>query len=341
MIFNQPLILKFFKLLAVALALSSQCPAYSQTNDTNWQDLLNTANALPRLHSLLISRDGKLIQEHYFNGKSANDIANVKSVSKSIMSALTGIAIEKKHIESVDQSISDFFEATHQLEEKKSAITIGNLLSMQSGLETTSNRNYGRWALSENWVDFALAQPMYDKPDGRMIYSTGNTHLLSAIVSQSSNKSTLTFARQFLFSPLGIHLASWPTDPQGIYFGGNDMELTPRQMLAFGELYINNGRYKDKQIIPEQWVRESLTPRVASPRGQGRHYGYGWWIRDTASFETPYAWGYGGQFILLEPEHNIVVVVTSNSNPGPNRRTHTRAAYRLVEQAVKTTIDNL
>ena len=112
------------------------------------------------------------------------------------------------------------------------------------------------------------------------------------------------------------------------------MELTPRQMLAFGELYLNKGRYKDKQVISEEWVNKSIQAKVASPRGQGRHYGYGWWIRDTAGYETPYAWGYGGQFILLVPEEKLVVVVTSNSNPGNNRRYHTRAAYRLVEDAV-------
>jgi CubicO group peptidase (beta-lactamase class C family) len=299
-----------------------------------WQSLLATAQSLPRLHSLLISRDGKLLQERYFNGKKATDIANVKSVSKSVVSALVGIAIEQQHIVDIDQPIGDFFAKELKSTPDKAQITIGNLLSMQSGLESTSNRHYGRWVLSDHWINFALQQPFEDQANGVMIYSTGNTHLLSAIVTNSSGINTLEFARRYLFSPMHIQLAPWPRDPQGIYFGGNDMELTPRQMLAFGELYLNGGRYEKKQLIPSQWIETSIKPRVASPRGQGRHYGYGWWIRDTAGFETPYAWGYGGQFILLVPDEKIVVVVTSNSNPGDDRRYHTRAAYRLVEQAV-------
>ncbi len=325
---------QLFHLIVISLAVWLP-DLYAQEPDRDpWHNLLETAQSLPRLHSLLVSRDGDIIQEHYFNGKNSNSIANVKSVSKSIISALTGIAIEEGHIEDIDQTIDAFFPKLTSEKNNSNKVTVGNLLSMQAGLESTSNRNYGRWVLSNNWIQFALSQPPYDRANGRMIYSTGNTHLLSAIISQSSGKNTLSFARQNLFSHLGFHLSAWPKDPQGIYFGGNDMELTPRQMLAFGELYINQGRFNDKQIIPQAWIEQSLRPRVASPRGQGRHYGYGWWVRDSAGFETPYAWGYGGQFILLEPENDIVVVVTSNSTPGPERRYHTRAAYRLVEQAV-------
>ena len=316
--------------------LSEFNSTYTASRTTTWPQVLQQAAGLPRLYSLLVSRDGELIQEHYFNGKRADDIANIKSASKSIMSALVGIAIDKGFVQGTSQSINDFFR--EEISNNNLNITVGNLLSMQAGLETTSNRNYGRWVLSDNWIEFALKQPPYDRPGGRMIYSTGNTHLLSAIVTRASQLNTLSFARRFLFGPMNTHLSSWPRDPQGLYFGGNDMELTPRQMLAFGELYINGGKYNNQQIIPADWVQRSTTARVASPRGQGRHYGYGWWIRDTAGYETPYAWGYGGQFILLVPEEKIVVVVTSNSNPGDDRRFHTRAAYRLVESAVQAAL---
>ncbi|GAB1264808.1 serine hydrolase domain-containing protein [Aurantivibrio infirmus] len=308
--------------------------AHSQETSKRWQNTLNSANSLPRLYSLLVSRDGEIVLEKYFNGKKATDIANIKSASKSVVSALVGIAIDREFMSGVDQNISSFFTKELNGNTEKSKITVGNLLSMQSGLESTSNRNYGAWVLSQDWIRFALEQPFYDEPDGLMIYSTGNTHLLATAVARSSELNALDFARKYLFSPMETYLGAWPKDPQGNYFGGNDMELTPRQMLAFGELYLNQGRYKNKQVISSEWISESLKQRVASPRGQGRHYGYGWWIRDTAGFETPYAWGYGGQFILLVPEENIVVVVTSSSIPGPQRRFHTRAAYRLVESAV-------
>lgn len=308
--------------------------AQSQDLEDPWKNTLDMADNLPRLYSLLVSRDSEIILEKYYNGKKAKDIANIKSASKSIVSALVGIAIEENYINDVSQNISPFFSEELPQDKSTPEITIANLLSMQAGLESTSNRNYGAWVLSPDWVRFALEQPFYDKPNGRMIYSTGNSHLLSVIVSRSSETSTLNFARKYLFSPMDTHLSSWPKDPQGNYFGGNDMELTPRQMLAFGELYLNQGRHKNKQVLSPEWIKESLKPRVASPRGQGRHYGYGWWIRDTVGFETPYAWGYGGQFILLVPELKIAIVVTSSSIPGSQRRFHTRAAYRLIESAV-------
>lgn len=329
---TQYALLVFF---AISYGLPYGLPhAHGQDLPDPWKSTLDMADNLPRLYSLLVSRDDEIILEKYYNGKNANDIANIKSASKSIVSALVGVAIERDYISDVNQNISPFFSKELPTDKAKSEITIANLLSMQAGLESTSNRNYGAWVLSRDWVRFALEQPFYDKPNGRMIYSTGNTHLLSVIVSRSSEMSTLSFARKYLFSPMDTHLSSWPKDPQGNYFGGNDMELTPRQMLAFGELYLNEGRYKNKQILSREWVKESLKPRVASPRGQGRHYGYGWWIRDTAGFETPYAWGYGGQFILLVPELKIVVALTSNSVPGSQRRFHTRAAYRLIETVV-------
>ena len=113
---------------------------------------------------------------------------------------------------------------------------------MRPGLEGTSNRNYGAWVTSRNWVRHALARPMFAAPGEEMEYSTGNTHLLSAILTQATGKSTWQFANEVLAKPLGFSLAQWPRDPQGIYFGGNDMLMTPRQMLAFGELYLNDGR---------------------------------------------------------------------------------------------------
>ena len=213
----------------------------------------------------------------------------------------------------------------------KTTITLEDLLTMQSGLETTSNRNYGRWVQSQNWVRHVLSRPVVDHPGGRMIYSTGSTHLLSAILTQATGKSTLQFAREELGRPLGIHIGAWPTDPNGIYFGGNNMEMTPRQMLAFGELYLNKGRANGRQIIPEAWVDTSLQRLAESSRERGRFYGYGWWLRDMAGVETAYAWGYGGQFILLAPALDLVVVTTSNSLPGSDRRSHIRSLYDFLE----------
>lgn len=296
------------------------------------QPALERAAELPRLHSLLISHQGNLVVERYYNGRGPDDIANIKSASKSIISALVGAAIERGHLQ-LDQSIAPFFPAhADLLEGDKARISIRDLLTMQSGLETTSNRNYGRWVLSDDWVRFALSQPLEDPPGTVMEYSTGDTHLLSAILNRATGESTLEFARRVLGRPLGFRLADWPTDPQGIHFGGNDMEFTPRQMLRFGRLYLEDGRHDGRQVLPADWVEASLEAQTVSPRGRGdRYYGYGWWIRDMAGYRTTYAWGYGGQFILLVDELDLVVVTTSSSQPGEGRRQHTRAIYRLAE----------
>jgi CubicO group peptidase (beta-lactamase class C family) len=327
-------------LLAILLPLFLAMPSYGNdlgtTDNVLFADAMHAAEQMPRLRSLLISHNGELVVEKYFNGMSGRQTANVKSVSKTWMSALVGIAIERGHIQGLDQPISEFYgeKLASEDDAAKRSITIGNLLSMQAGLETTSFYNYGAWVLSDDWVRFALEQPMRAEPGSRLLYSTGNTHLLSDILTQATGKSTLQFARDELGQPLGIHIEPWPTDPNGVYFGGNNMEITPRQMLKFGELYLNKGRANGRQIVPESWVDISMEPRAESSRERGRYYGYGWWVRDMAGVQTAYAWGFGGQFILLAPALDLVVVTTSSSQPGRDRRSHIRSLYDVLETRV-------
>jgi CubicO group peptidase (beta-lactamase class C family) len=294
------------------------------------------AGKLTRLHSLLVSWRGETVLERYFNGAKATRLANMKSASKSVISALVGIAIDRGKIPHVHQRIADYFPE-HFRSEKDAAkrdITIEDLLTMRSGLESTSNRNYGAWVLSANWIRHALNRPMVSLPGTAMIYSTGNTHLLSAILTRATGKSTWQFAQETLAKPMGFSLVQWPRDPQGIYFGGNDMSMTPRQMLAFGEMYLNAGQANGRQVVPAQWVDVSLTARTVSRRESERFYGYGWWVRELAGHQTYYAWGYGGQFIFLVPELNLVVAATSVSEPGAERRSHLSAIYTIVEDFI-------
>ena len=297
------------------------------------------ASQLPRLHSLLVSQGGKLVFERYYNGVRPTRPANIKSASKSVISALVGIAIQQGFLQDPKQPISSFFPQLAGLPEdkaspRKAEITIDDLLSMRSGLETTSNRNYGRWVQSRNWVGHILSRPFVTSPGTAMVYSTGNTHLLSAILTKATGKSTWEFARDTLAKPLGFQLPRWPRDPQGIYFGGNDMLLTPRQMLAFGEMYLRRGQHNGRQVIPADWVQASLVPRVRSRREAGRYYGYGWWIRRIAGYQAPYAWGFGGQFIFLVPELDLVVVSTSAVTLENDRRTHRFTVMDIIERYI-------
>jgi CubicO group peptidase (beta-lactamase class C family) len=190
-------------LFAIVLLWSSLATANDlpELDRSVFGEALQAASQMPRLHSLLISHNGELILEEYFNGQSALRTANVKSVSKSVMSALIGIAIEEGHVAGLDQPIGHFYGDRLDDNTAKSAITIGNLLSMQAGLETTSFYNYGAWVLSDDWIEFALEQPVLSPPGTRMHYSTGNTHLLSDILTRTTGKTTLEFARQQLGRP--------------------------------------------------------------------------------------------------------------------------------------------
>ena len=318
------------------LSLSLSASGAESVALNNYGAVHRAAQQLPRLHSLLVSQGDELLFEEYYNDRDPNRPANMKSASKSVISALVGIAIDQGLIESVEVKIAEFFPQLISASSNadKRQITIENLLTMQSGLETTSNRNYGKWVLSDNWVEFAINQPLVAAPGTNMLYSTGSTHLLSAIISKVSGVSTKQFAQDNLTSKLGYSMSYWSQDPQGIYFGGNDMEMTPRQMLRFGKLYLYDGRVDGRQIISESWVDESHKPHARSPRGQGRYYGYGWWLRDLAGMQVPVAWGYGGQLIFVVKELDLVVVATSDSTPGPQRRGHLSRLYELVEQTI-------
>ena len=317
---------------SVLLGLLSAAPVSAQDFDK----LDQAAQGLPRLQSLLISRGSNLLFEAYYNGRDRHQAANMKSASKSVISALVGIALQEGIIKSLDQPIGDFFPDYLSADNPSTAsITIEDLLTMESGLASTSDdRTYGRWAISDDWVRFVLEQPLVAAPGQRMIYSTESTHLLSAILTRATGMDTRSFAQRYLLNPLNAKITYWSRDPQGIYFGGNDMEMTPRDMLAFGQMYLNKGVFQGKRVLPSDWVAVSHEPHAASPRGQGRYYGYGWWLRDFAGMRVPVAWGYGGQFIIVIDEFDLVVVATSKSTPGSDRRRHLRALYDLLEEQI-------
>ena len=299
--------------------------------EPKFEEALTVAADLPRLHSLIVSRRGEILLERYYNGARATRPANVKSVSKSVISALTGIAIDRRLIPGTDTPIVKYFPTlAKDRDPGKQTITIEDLLTMRSGLESTSNRNYGAWVRSRNWVQHALARPLLSEPGTEMDYSTGNTHLLSAILTKATGSSTWQFANQQIAKPLGFALARWPQDPQGIYFGGNDMLMTPRQMLAFGQLYLDRGRVNGRQVVPEAWIDRSFVTRARS-FWSGQEYGYGWWMRELGGHRAYFAWGFGGQYIFVIPSLDLVVVTTSSSTVAEDRRSHRRNVFDLVE----------
>jgi CubicO group peptidase (beta-lactamase class C family) len=313
----------------------------SQPSSSTLDAIRARAGELPRLHSVLVSWQGTLVLEHYGKGIRAERPANVKSVSKSIISALVGIAIDRRLIPGVGTPVVNYFpELRKDPHPGKRRITIEDLLTMRTGLESTSFDGYGSWVRSRNWVQYVLSRPMVAEPSTVMEYSTGSTHLLSAILTKATKQSTHLFARDALGRPLGIAIPPWPRDPQGIFFGGNEMLLTPRAMIAVGELYRRRGSWNGRQIVPADWTVTSCVERGRSRFNPDQGYGYGWWTRRFAGHDACFAWGFGGQYIFVFPDLELVVVTTSVADVSDDRRDHRRQIFDLLERLIVPHIES-
>ncbi|MDZ5699994.1 serine hydrolase [Chelativorans sp. M5D2P16] len=296
------------------------------------EPILDDAEELTPLHTVVVAHEGTIVAERGYRGHSPESPANIKSASKSIMSALVGIAIDKGVLEGTEQKIAELLpdDLPADPDPRLQEVTVGHLLSMQAGLGRTSGPNYGRWVASDNWVRAALAMPFDDEPGGAMLYSTGSTHLLSAILTRLTGRSTLALAREWLGPQEGFSIAAWDRDPQGIYFGGNQMSMSPRSFLAFGELYRNGGVSRDgEQLVPARWIEASWQRRTAS-RFTGDGYGYGWFMRRIAGEDVYYGWGYGGQMLYVVPGQGLTVVMTSDTNSPAGRSGHRDDLHALL-----------
>ncbi len=303
-------------LMALALGLSVGTLQAQATNVAALQSATEQFSQFNRLHTVIAAHQGAIYYEETFGGPGPVAPVNIKSLSKTILSGIVGRAIEDGVLTGVDQSAQDALDSQvpANANARVSDITIGNLLSMQAGLERTSGGNYGRWVVSDNWVQFALSRPMIDEPGGRMLYSTGSTHLLSAALTEQSGRSTHDLAVDYLGRPLNVNIPPWPTDPQGIYFGGNDMVMSPRALLRFGEMYRLGGEIDGQRVLPESWIEASWEPRGQSP-WTSDSYGYGWFITEMAGESAYYGRGFGGQVLYVIPALEVTVVVTSSPNP--------------------------
>ncbi|MCY1666077.1 serine hydrolase [Rhizobium sp. SL86] len=279
---------------------------------TSLSEILERGGRLPPLKAVIVSRDGEQLAERGYHGYQPTDSTNIKSASKSIVSAMVGIAIDKKLLEGVDQPIAPLLKADlpENPDPRLARITIGQLLSMQSGL----GPSYGRMIASRNWVRFTLADEFVEDPGGAMVYSTASTHLLSAILTKVGGKPTLQLAEDW-FEPVdGFRIGSWSRDRQGVHIGGNQMAMTTRSLHAFGELYRRGGRTADGvQVVPEAWVKTSWDQRTTS-RYSGDGYGYCWFLKEIGGEDVRFAWGYGGQMLYIVPRLALTVTMTSESD---------------------------
>ena len=295
-----------------------------------------SAEKLTRLRSIIVLRDGEVQAEHRLNdGPPLDRPVNIKSASKSVLSALAGIAIERGVLSGADQPVLGVLraDAPSDPDPRLAQLTLGHLLSMQAGLERTSGANYGRWVNSSNWVRYALSRPFVEEPGGAMLYSTGSSHLVSAMLTRASGRSTHALVQEWLAGPLDIAIPEWPRDGQGVYFGGNNMLMSPRAMAKFGELYRRGGVSDDgEQVIPAAWIEQSWIPRTTSP-WSGENYGYGWFVSSAGGYPVRYAWGYGGQMIYVVPDLALTVVMTSDAS-SEREGGHIDALHALLAEGI-------
>jgi CubicO group peptidase (beta-lactamase class C family) len=319
---------------SLLLFIAVQSSIVTQPSPPEVRDLDRIFN-IGTVQSLMIEKEGDLLHEEFRSGMTRNSTTNIKSASKSIISLLVGIAIDKGFLESTDQPIAEFFPKYFEQnpDSAKESITIKNLLTMRSGLETTSFQNYGRWVVSDNWVTFALDQPFEEEPGGRMVYSTGTSHLLSVILTRATGMSTREFATEFLFDPLDIRIGGWDRDPQGYYMGGNNLAISPLSLLKIGNLMLNRGSYNGEQLVSESWIADSFDIYTRSNYND-YDYGYMWWQKPAGTKDVIFAWGNGGQYIMMLPELNAVISITSDLGRSNGSRRYQRQLFTFLEEEI-------
>jgi CubicO group peptidase (beta-lactamase class C family) len=282
-----------------------------------------------RIESITVVRNGFLVVDAYFYPFRKGMKHSIHSCTKSIISLLVGIALDRGYIKSINQSVLSFFphKTIANLDERKKVINLEHLLTMSSGLKCRDSYRYGyigyrEMLNSQDWIQHVLNLPMETSPGQTFNYSNGVSHLLSGILQNATNMTTLDFAKQHLFTPLGITDVKWQTSPQGIYTGWARIMMTPHDMAKIGWLSLNKGQWEGKQIVSKAWVNESTKGHMEGKLDDsyGGMYGYQWWVDPEGYYM---AIGFQGQFIFVIPEKNIIAVFTSTLSgeemPAPGR----------------------
>jgi CubicO group peptidase (beta-lactamase class C family) len=321
----------------------------------------------PAVNGVLVVRNGYVVFENYYQGSDRSDYHHVFSVTKSVISALVGIALKEDRIESLDQRLTEFFPEHFGpgTDPRKRQITLENLLTMTNGFRLNSfyNKGLDRIMFSDDVVEASIGQPMAKEPGEEFNYNNSDAHLLSAVLTKTTGQSALAYAHENLFGPLGIDSdpdASieadpanfrrfeqagfvWADDAQGNSVGAFGLKLTARDMAKIGYLYLQDGRWEGRQIMPRGYVRASTREQVQTyyspaggPEGGPAGYGYLWWMREVRGYRAFYAAGSGGQLIYVIPELDLVVVIVSEA-PG---REESESPDLLLDYDVVPAVEN-
>ncbi len=303
-------------------------------------DLVPAMWDLDEIDSLLVIRHGRMVLEASFHPTTPQMRHELHSVTKSVTSTLVGIAVRQGLVHQDEPALSYFpGRSFHNMGPDKAAITVRDLLNMQSGLDfqefPLNSKTNTHWRLlnSPDWTAFSLDLPMAARPGTRFNYSDGDMAILAGILRKATGGRTADFAAEQLFAPLGITNWEWRKDPQGNPLPNDGLFLTPRDMAKIGYLYLRGGMWKGRRILPENWARDvtahSVETRTLPPR-----YGILWWVDQSKDMFA--ANGLAGQFIIVMPRQDIVVVVTAKQGMSVGNPGFTEIAHELVLPAVKS-----
>jgi CubicO group peptidase (beta-lactamase class C family) len=269
--------------------------------------------------SLIVCRDGEIVAEEYsyFKNYGPDSIKNIMSVTKTFTGVLVGIALEQGFIESVNDPISKYLTGIVTFpDDIKAGITIDQLLKMSFGHSwngtSTSSLFEECFFDSEDNLQYIIDLPLVSTPGTVFNYSDGASHLLSVIISEATGINTSDFAKTNLFDPLGIKKFTWEQDDRGYSLGAAYLRIIPSDMVKFGNLILNKGKYNGKQIVPESWITTMTSSKISTNNDvlYGPEYGYQIWLGNSGGKKYFMAMGWGGQFIFILPDHNSVITAT-------------------------------
>ena len=277
------------------------------------------AKAISRCMSLLVARHGKLVLEEYFHGNRADSLNDVRSVTKSVVSTLVGVALAEGFIGNLDETLGDYLPPrVAVLDSARQSISIRHLLTMTSGFQWDESGGFGsyiKWLYSDDHIRYLLDQPLVDKPGTRFNYNSAAVHLLGVLLQEAARMPLPEFADTYLFRKIGIARSHWDPLTRGYVNGGAGIDLRPRDLARLGQFFLQNGSSGGRQILPNDWVKQATTPRFdwRSAYGPLRKYTYGylWWLEEGQAEPAYLAWGFGGQFIYVVPALDLVVVSTT------------------------------
>ncbi len=265
----------------------------------------------PAVTGIVVIRGGAIVTEHYQGDYGRDDLFDVRSVTKSMTGTLIGIARQRNELSSLDATIGELLpdRIPDGADPAVAGITVASLLTMTSGLEWDYRTDYGRLEASADPVLTTLSQPVTAEQGEVYVYNSGGSHLLGLIVAEVSGQPLEDYADDVLFAPLGIAAGSWGRTPQGEVIGGYGLRLTPRDMGRLGQVYLNEGTWNGARLLAADYVRAATSYQSAGD-GTGRTpYGYQWWVTDASGYDAFYALGYGGQYIYVVPELDLICVI--------------------------------